>query len=149
MNLVKWDPFNELEEMSNRLNRIFGRSGVPATTSNEMLKMADWTPSADIQETDNAYLIKAEIPGVKKEDVKVTVEDGVLTIRGERKAEKEETGKKFHRIERSYGSFLRSFRMPDGVDDAAAKAEFKDGMLNVTLPKSEKTKSKSVNVDVT
>ncbi len=149
MNLMKWDPFNELEEMSNRLNRIFGRSAPPTTTSNEMLKVADWTPSADIQETDNAYLIKAEIPGVNKEDVKVTVEDGVLTIRGERKAEKEETGKKFHRIERSYGSFLRSFRMPEGVDDAAAKAEFKDGMLNVTLPKSEKAKSKAVSINVT
>lgn len=149
MNLVKWDPFNELEEMSNRLNRIFGRSAVPAATGSEMLKVADWTPSADIQETDNAYLIKAEIPGVKKEDVKVTVEDGVLTIRGERKAEREETGKKFHRIERSYGSFLRSFRMPDGVDEAAAKAEFKDGMLNVTLPKSEKARAKAVNIDVT
>lgn len=149
MNLMKWDPFNELEEMSNRLNRIFGRSAMPATTASEMLQMADWTPSADIQETENAFLVKAEIPGVKKEDVKVTVEGGVLTIRGERKAEKEESGKKFHRIERSYGSFLRSFRMPEGVDDGAAKAEFKDGMLNITLPKSEKAKSKAVNIDVT
>lgn len=149
MNLIKWDPISELEEMSTRLNRFFGRAAVPSATDNEMLKMADWTPSADIHETDNAYVIKAEIPGVKKEDVKVTVEDGVLTIRGERKAEKEETGKKFHRIERSYGSFLRSFRMPDMADDGTAKAEFKDGMLNITLPKSEKARTKAVNIEVT
>lgn len=149
MNLVKWDPFGELEEMSNRLNRIFGRSAVPAASGSEMLQMADWMPSADIEETEKEFLVRAEIPGVNKEDVKVTVEDNVLTIRGERKAEKEESGKKFHRIERSYGSFLRSFRMPDGVDDAAAKAEFKDGMLNVTLPKSQKARTKAVNIDVT
>lgn len=148
MNLIKWDPFGELEEVSNRLNRLFGRSAAPATTGSEMLQMADWTPSADIEETENAFVVKAEIPGVKKEDVKATVEDGILSIRGERKMEKEESGKKFHRVERSYGSFMRSFRMPDGVDDAAAKAEFKDGMLNVTLPKSEKVKTKAVDIAV-
>ena len=80
MNLIKWDPFRELEDVSNRLNRIFGRSPARAESGNEMLAMADWTPSVDISETDTAYLIKAEIPGVKKEDVKVTIEDGMLTM---------------------------------------------------------------------
>lgn len=148
MNLIKWDPFNELEEMSNRLNRLFGRSGGPATAGSEMLKVADWTPSVDISETESAYLIKGEIPGVKKEDVKVTFENGTLTIQGERKMEKEEKDKKFHRIERSYGNFVRSFHMPEGVDDGAAKAEFKDGMLTVTLPKSEKAKTRAVDIAV-
>ena len=110
--------------------------------------MADWTPSVDISETDSAYLIKGEIPGVKKEDVKVTIQDGMLTIQGERRQEKEEKGKKFHRIECSYGSFARSFRVPSDADESSVKAEFKDGMLNVTLAKSEKAKPKSINVSV-
>lgn len=147
MNLMKWDPFRELEDVSNRLNRVFGRP-LARMEPNEMLSMADWTPSADISETDTAYLIKAEIPGVKKEDVKVTIQDGMLTIQGERKMEKEEKDKKYHRIERSYGSFMRSFRLPDDADESGVKAEFKDGMLNVTLNKSEKAKPKSINVSV-
>lgn len=148
MNLIKWNPFSELEDISNRLNQIFGRSVTSTAAGHEMMKVADWTPSVDISETDKAYLIKAEIPEVKKEDVKVTVENGMLTIQGERKMEKEEKGKKFHRIERSYGSFVRSFRLPDGVDETKAKAEFKDGMINITLPKSEKAKTKAVEISV-
>jgi len=148
MNLVKWDPFRELEDVSNRLNHVFGRSLARSDTGQEMLAMADWTPSADISETNKAYLIKAEIPGINKEDVKVTLQDGMLTIQGERKMEKEEKDKKFHRIERSYGSFMRSFRVPDDADASAVKADFKDGMLNVTLNKSAKAKTKVINVSV-
>ena len=148
MNLVKWDPFKELEDVSNRLNRLFSRSPARTESNQEMLAMADWTPSVDISETDTAYLIKGEIPGVKKEDVKITIEDGMVTMRGERKQEKEEKNKKFHRIERSYGSFIRSFRMPDDVDESAIKAEFKDGMISVTLPKSAKAKAKAIEVSV-
>ncbi len=148
MNLIKWDPFRELEDMSNRLNRVFGRPLARLDSNTEMLSMADWTPSADISETDTAYLIKAEIPGVNKEDVKVTIQDGMLTIQGERKMEKEEKDKKFHRIERSYGSFMRSFRLPEDADESSVKAEFKDGMLNVSLGKSAKAKPKAINVSV-
>ncbi len=148
MNLVKWDPFRELEDVSKRLNRIFGQPPARTESGSEMLAMPDWAPSVDISETDAAYLVKAEIPGVKKEDVKVTIQDGMLTIQGERKQEKEEKGKKFHRIERCYGSFMRSFRVPDGADEGKVKAEFKDGMLNVTLSKSEKAKPKQINVSV-
>lgn len=147
MNLIKWDPFRELEDVSSRLNRIFGRPLVRTGQGNEMLA-ADWMPSVDISETDAAYLIKGEIPGVRKEDVKVTLQDGMLTIQGERKQEKEEKNKKFHRVECSYGNFVRSFRVPDDADESAAKAEFKDGMLNVTLPKSAKAKPKSVDVAI-
>ncbi len=149
MNIVKWDPFRELEDVSSRLNRIFGRFPARAESGQEMLRVADWSPSADITETDTAYLIKAEIPGVQKEDVKVTVQDGMLTMQGERKMDKEENGKKFHRIERSYGSFVRSFRIPDDADENSVKAAFKDGMLNVTLAKSAKAKPRSVDVTVT
>lgn len=151
MSLIKWDPLRELEDVSNRLNRFFGRALPQTTSSQDMLALADWTPSVDITETDAAFLVKGEIPGVNKDDVKVTIEDGMLTIQGERKQEKEEKGKKFHRIERSYGSFMRSFRVPEGVDESKVKADFKDGMINVTLPKSEKAKAKSkaVNIPVT
>ncbi|MBI2286954.1 MAG: Hsp20/alpha crystallin family protein [Nitrosomonadales bacterium] len=148
MNLVKWDPFRELEDVTNRLNRIFGQSLARSESGQNMLAVADWAPSVDISETDSEYLIKGEIPGVKKEDVKVTIQDGMLTIQGERKQEKEEKGKKFHRIERSYGSFVRSFRVPDDADENSVKAEFKDGMLNVTLAKSAKAKPKAIEVSV-
>ncbi len=148
MNLVKWNPFRELEDVSSRLNRIFGRTPSRTGSENEMLTAADWMPSVDISETDSAYLIKGEIPGVKKEDVKVTIQDGLLTIQGERKQEKEEKNKKFHRVECSYGSFMRSFHVPNDADEPAIKADFKDGMLNVTLPKSAKAKSKAIEVSV-
>ncbi len=148
MNLVKWDPVKELEEVSNRLNRLFGRSQAKTESVSDILPLNDWTPSTDISETDTAYLIKAEIPGVSKEDVKVSLQDGMLTIKGERRHETEENDKKFHRVERSYGRFVRSFRMPDDVDESAVKAEFKDGMLNVTLTKSGKAKPKSIEISV-
>ena len=149
MNLIKWDPFRELEDVSTRLNRIFSRTPARNQSDNEMLALADWSPSVDISETDVAYLIKGEIPGVKKEDVKVTVQDGMLTIQGERKQEKEEKGKKFHRVECDYGSFVRSFRVPDDADETKVKAEFKNGMINISLPKTEKAKTKVINVSVT
>ena len=147
MALVRWDPFRELEDMSERLNRVFTRPAL-RNGGKEMLTVADWIPTVDISETDGEYLIKAELPEVKKEDVKVTVEDGVLTLHGERRQEKEEKGKKFHRVERSYGSFVRSFTLPESVDESGVKAEFKDGVLNLHLPKTEKVKPKSIEVKV-
>ncbi|MDH4082758.1 MAG: Hsp20/alpha crystallin family protein [Nitrospira sp.] len=148
MALVRWDPFRELEEVSDRLNRMFARPATRSSNGKETMIVADWTPSVDISETESEYQIKAEIPDVKKEDVKVTLEDGVLTIQGERKYEKEEMGKKYHRIERSYGSFVRTFSLPDVIDDDKVKAEFKDGVLNLHLPKSEKAKPKAIEVKV-
>lgn len=145
MNLVKWNPFRELEDVSNRLNLIFGKT--PAAESDHLL-LADWTPTVDISETDTAYLIKAEIPDVNKEGVKVTVQNGLLTLSGERHHEKEEKNKRFHRIERSYGRFMRSFHVPADVDANTVKAEFKDGMLNVTLPKSKKSESNAITVNI-
>ncbi|MGD9727296.1 MAG: Hsp20/alpha crystallin family protein [Nitrospiraceae bacterium] len=148
MALVKWDPFRDLEEMSDRLNRIFARPAAWQGQGKEIMTVADWTPTVDISETEAEYVIKAELPEVKKEEVKVTVEDGVLTILGERKQEKEEKGKKFHRIERAYGRFVRSFTLPDSVDEALVKAEYADGVLNLHLPKSEKAKPKQIEVKV-
>jgi HSP20 family protein len=127
---------------------MFARPATHSSNGKETMIVADWAPSVDISETESEYQIKAEIPDVKKEDVKVTLEDGVLTIQGERKHEKEEKGKKYHRIERSYGSFVRTFSLPDVIDDDKVKAEFKDGVLDLHLPKSEKAKPKAIEVKV-
>src|SRR6187397_167589 len=135
MNIVKWHPFRELEDLQTRLNRVFGE--VPfRRLEEEPPFFAKWTPAVDIQETDKEYLIKAELPEVKKENVKVEVLDGMLTIEGERTQEKEEKGKKFHKIERAYGKFVRQFALPSGVDATKVQAEYKDGVLNVHLPKT-------------
>jgi len=145
--LIRWDPFKDMDELQSRLTKLFGLT--PARTGNggqELMTVSQWTPSVDIIEDEKEWLVKAELPEVKKEDVKVTVEDGVLTITGERKLEKEEKDKKYHRIERSYGNFLRSFTLPDGADGTKVNAEFKDGVLKVHLPKSEKAKPKAVEV---
>jgi len=150
MAIVRWDPFRELEEMSDRLNRMVARpsTGAPAGQAKEVMTVADWTPTVDISETEGEYAIKAELPEVKKEDVKVTVEDAVLTIQGERKQEKEDKGKKYHRIERSYGRFVRSFTLPDSVDESKVRAEYADGVLHLHLPKSEKAKPKQIDVKI-
>jgi HSP20 family protein len=147
MTLVRWDPFRELEDMSERLNRVFSRPTL-RNTGKENLTVADWMPTVDISENESEYLIKAELPEVRKEDVKVTVENGVLTLQGERRQEKEEKGKRFHRVERSYGSFVRSFTLPESVDEGGVKAEYKDGVLALHLPKSEKVKPKAIDVKV-
>ncbi len=145
MNLVKWDPFRELEGIQARLNRLF--SDLPARTGDESF-FANWEPAVDIEETDAEFLVKADLPDVKKEDVKVELEDGVLSVEGERKHEKEEKGKRFHKVERAYGKFVRRFVLPTDVDAPNVKAEFKDGVLNVHLPKAASAKPKAIEVKV-
>lgn len=148
MSLVRWDPFPEMQEMSERFNRYFGRPMLARATGpgKENLTVPDWAPAVDVAETPQEYLIKVELPGVDKGDVKVTVEDGVLCIEGERKPEKEEKDKKYHRVERAYGCFFRSFALPDNVDDQKLRAEFKEGVLSVHLAKSEKAKPRAIGV---
>jgi HSP20 family protein len=148
MNLLRLDPSRELEEMSERFTRLLGRLPARQEGGKETLTVADWSPAVDISEDAKEYVIKAELPEVKKEDVKVTVQDGVLTIQGERKQEKEEKGKKYHRIERTYGTFVRSFTVPDNADDTKVVAEFRDGVLHVHLLKAEKAKPKAIEVKV-
>ena len=114
----------------------------------ESITLPEWTPLADITEDDREYVIKAELPELRKEDVKVTVENGVLTISGERKFEKEEKKKKYHRVERGYGSFVRTFALPEDADAEKVKAQFKQGILEVHLPKNERAKPKQIEVNV-
>ena len=145
---VNWDPFKELEEIGERFNRVFARYPGRRDSGQETLTVADWVPRVDIVEDDKEYLIKAEIPAVDKKDVKVTVQEGVLLIQGERKQEHEENNKRYHRVETSYGTFLRSFALPEDIAEDKLKAEFKDGMLLVHLPKTEKPKPKAVEIRV-
>jgi HSP20 family protein len=145
--LTRWDPFKDLDDLQTRLSFLFGKS--PMTVNGglkETMKMSQWSPLVDIVEDDKEYLIKAELPEVKKDDVKVMVHDNVLEMTGEREQMKEEKGKKFHRVERSYGSFERSFALPEDADAAKLLAEFKDGVLKVHIPKSEKARPRSVEI---
>ena len=147
--LTRWDPFKEMEELQNRFAKLFSLAPTRlGDVGKESITVTEWAPSVDILEDEKEYLVKADLPDVKKEDVKVTVEENVLTITGERKFEKEEKNKKYHRIERSYGNFLRSFTLPAGAEGSKVSAEFKDGVLKVHLPKSEKAKQKAVEVKV-
>jgi HSP20 family protein len=146
--MSRWDPFKELEDMERRLSTWFSRPLRHRNGEKEALTVAEWSPLVDIEESEKEYLIKAEIPEMKKEDIKVAVEDDVLSISGERKSEKEEKGKKYHRVERCYGSFMRSFTLPEDAEGTKVSAEYKDGVLRIHLPKSEKAKPKAIEVKV-
>src|SRR6266568_820370 len=148
--LITWNQLREMEEATqNRFNRFLGgfpnRIGSGETPS---LTVADWSPEVDISEDDHGYLLKADLPEMKKDDVRVTVEDGILSVSGERKSEKEDLKKKFHRIERCYGTFRRSFTLPEDADSTKVTAEFCDGVLKVHLPTTPVAKSKAIQVKV-
>jgi HSP20 family protein len=147
--ITRWDPFRELDELQSRLSTLFGRSPVRKDGGkDEAMTVAEWAPLVDIVENEHEYLIKAELPEVKKEEVKVTVQDGVLSLSGERKFVKEEKDKKYHRVERAYGTFVRSFSLPEDADEDKVAADFKDGVLQVHLPKSEKARPKNIEVKI-
>lgn len=147
--LTRWEPLRELDDLQNRLATLFGRTSVRKNgDKKEALTVAEWAPLVDITEDKNQYLIKAEVPEIKKENIKVSVQDNVLTITGERRYEKEEKDKKYHRMERAYGSFARSFTLPEDSDGEKVVAEFKDGILNIHMPKSQAAKPKSIEVKV-
>lgn len=146
--ITRWDPVKELSEFQHRLAPFLGRSIQPVAQEDQLEHMtsAEWAPLVDIAEDEKSYLIKAELPEVEKNDIKVTLERSVLTLAGERKAEKEEKGKRFHRIERSYGAFVRSFTLPEDADAEHVSAEFKNGVLNVRVLKTEHAKPKQIDV---
>jgi HSP20 family protein len=136
MSLVRWEPFAGIDEVFNRmLPASFGRWPRLAVPSES--ERYEWKPSADISETDNEYLIRAELPAVKKDDVKVTVDQGVITIEGERKQEQEDKSEKYHRIERFHGTFARSFSLPENATTDGIRCESKDGILVVHIPKTK------------
>jgi len=149
--LVRWNPFREMDDLQRRMTSLFDWSPFrrsSLTADDENITVPEWAPLVDIVEDDKEYLIKVELPEVQKDDVKVTVESGTLTISGERKAEKEQKGRRFHRVERYYGRFERSFSVPDDAEADDVKAEFKDGVLRVHLAKSEQARPKQIEVKV-
>lgn len=147
--LTRWSPWKELEEMEKRLSTLFGRPPMSGgSEKKEAISVTEWSPLVDITEDDKEYVVKAEIPEMKKEDIKINVHDDVLTVSGERRYEKDEKGKKFHRVERAYGSFMRSFALPEDADGSKISAEYKDGMLKVHLPKSEQAQKKAIEVKI-
>ena len=146
MNLTRVDPFRDLETLSSRLNRFFGAPLV--NMPEDAMPFGDWLPAMDVEETDQEYLITADLPAIRREDVKVGITDGVLSIEGERKQEKEEKAKKFHKVERSFGKFVRRIAVPTDVELAKIAAEVKDGLLKVHLPKAATAKPRSVEVKI-
>ena len=140
MSIVRWEPLREMDEFFRQYSPFFSRE--------RQRDNGGWTPTANVTETDKEYLIKAELPEVQKEDVKVTLHNGVITISGERKHEKEDKSANEIRVESFYGMFSRSFQLPDNVDANAIRAESKDGVLRLHIPKTEAVQPKSIAVEV-
>jgi len=146
--IVRRDPFNELRGLQDDFARLFN-TALPRFLSGEEVLGGTWTPSVDIYEDKNAIVLEADLPGIKPEDFKLSIENYKLSLSGEHKFEKEEKSENFHRVERSYGSFTRNFTLPSTVNVDEVKAEFKDGVLRVTLPKREEVKAREIQVAVT
>jgi len=140
MNLVTWDPYRELASMPDRFQRLFRRD------RDEEISLGAWIPPVDIMEEKDRILLTAELPGFKENDIEVQMEGGVLTIRGERKSEAEKEGRKYHRVERVYGQFVRSFTLPNNVDREHIRATFDRGLLKIEMPKSEEAKPRQIKI---
>jgi len=154
MSLVRWNPARELATwpsdlfgIQREMNRMFNNF-FRGDARDEDSALSSWTPAVDISEHDSEFVVKVEVPGVNKDDVKITLESNILTIRGEKKHEKETKEENYHRVERSYGSFQRSFTLPTTVKSDKIDAVYKDGILTVSLPKAEEAKPKQIEVKV-
>jgi HSP20 family protein len=145
MSLVRWDPFADMDRFFNRMMPASFARWPQLSSDNGT---TEWAPSADISETDSEYLIRASLPAVKKEDVNVTVDGGLITIKGERKQQSENKSEKFHRVESFYGSFERSFSLPENANSDAIRCESKDGVLTVHIPKTQPQKSQPKQINV-
>ena len=145
MNIVRYDPFRELRSLQDEMTRLF--TGVtPASIDREDALRGAWNPSVDISENKENLVLEAELPGMKREDFELSIENNVITLKGERKFEKKDEGENYHRVERSYGSFTRSFTLPQNVTADGAEAEFNNGILRVTLPKREETRARKIEI---
>lgn len=145
MNIVRYDPFRDLRSLQDEMNRLF--SSTFSRGSDEQMFGGAWTPSVDIYENKDNIVLEAELPGMKPEDVHISIENNVLTISGERKFEKKSEGDNFHRVERGYGSFTRSFTLPPTVSSENATAEFENGILHLTLAKREEAKPRRIEIN--
>jgi len=148
MPIVRWTPFRELSTVQDRMNKLFEDVIRSPYRPDEGFVVSAWTPAVDIYETDKEIVLKAELPEMPEKDIEIRVEDNNLIVSGERRKEKEVKEENYHRIERSYGSFYRSFTLPHAVDRENIKASYKDGVLKVILPKKEEAKPKQIKIDV-
>lgn len=148
MAIVRWEPFRDLLTTQDRFNRLFHQT-FSNLAEDEQLTTRAWAPPVDIFETDHDLVLKAELPGIDPKDVEARVEDGTLYLTGERKHEKEVKEESYHRVERSYGTFTRSFRLPNSISTENIKAEYADGVLTLTMAKREEAKPKTIKINVT
>jgi len=155
MSLIRWNPArdvasfpSELVSVQREMNRLFDSLFRGGSPDDFPLAASAWSPAVDVSESDSSFLVKIELPGVAKEDVRITMEQNVLCVKGEKKQEKESSGSNYHRVERSYGAFQRSFTLPSTVKGERIEATFKDGILGITLPKAEESKPKEIEVRV-
>ncbi len=144
--LTRWDPFRELGTLQERMNRLF--QDFTPSREDELMTTGSFVPPVDVYEDEHAITLKLEVPGVEQKDIDVRLEDNTLTVRGERKFEKEEKEENFHRIERRYGSFSRSFTLPTTVDPEQVNAEFENGVLKIKLAKRAEAKPKQIKVNI-
>lgn len=147
MAMTRFDPFRDLAVLQDRMNRLFNETYGPRQ-NDDLMSRGTWTPAVDIYEVDGALVLKAELPDLRREDIDVSVENGTLTLRGERKLDHEIKQENFHRIERAYGGFVRQFSLPPTVDAGKIAAEYKNGVLTVRLPIREEAKPRTINVEV-
>jgi HSP20 family protein len=148
MSIMRWKPGRELIGIREEMNRLFDDFFTGFPERRRGLLEGEWLPSVNISETDNSVVVTAELPGVKQEDVDITIVNDVLTLKGEKKEEKEEKKENYHRIERRFGSFQRTINLPTGVQADKAKATCKDGVLTITVPKSEEARPKTIKINV-
>ena len=144
-NLTPYDPFREFRNLSRKINRMF--ADFPSLFEEEDVTDSFWSPAVDLRETDDALVLTAELPGMTRDDVEIQVTDNTLILKGEKKLSREVKRENYHRMERVYGNFSRSFTLPANVDHEKIKARFKDGVLEVTLPKSESAKPKQIPIE--
>ncbi len=144
MALIRWDPFRETSSLQERLNRVFG--DLRGRTGAEEVAQGAWVPPIDIHETPESLVLKAELPGLKREDISIELQDSTLVLKGEKRFEKDVNEENYHRIERTYGSFQRSFTLPGIIKQDGVKAKFNDGILEITLPKAEEAKPRQVKI---
>jgi HSP20 family protein len=145
MSIVRYDPFRDLRTLQEEVNRLFS-TNLSRSFGDEGIGRGAWAPSVDIYENKDQIVLEAELPGMKQEEFDLSIENNVITLRGERKFEKTDETDNYHRVERSYGSFTRSFTLPQTVSAEGATAEYSNGVLRVTLPKREETKARRIEV---
>jgi len=145
MAVIRWDPFRDMNVLQDRMNRLFEDAG-RGWRGSEPSATTAWSPAVDIFETEGEIVVKAELPGMERKDITLNLEKNVLTLKGERRFDKETKEENYHRVERAYGGFSRSFSIPATVDDEKIKADYKDGVLKIILPKKEQLKPKQIQI---